>query len=78
MYEVQYIIKNWKHEAKARRVIQYKYIRNENKLILYTSEPGILIGAHGRLIEKYTKLLQEVVYPNIRKVDLVEVESHWA
>ena len=77
MRNVEHILKNWKHESKHGGVIQYKYSYGEKKLTLFASRPGVLIGAHGRLVEKYKKILGELIWPQIRKVDLVETEPRW-
>lgn len=77
MRNVEHILKNWKHESKHKQIIQYKYDRAEKLLILYASRPGVLIGQYGRLVEKYTKLLNDLVYPDIRKVAFIEVEHRW-
>ena len=71
------IIKNWKIDSGTKRVIQYKYWPKEKKLTLYTSQPGLLIGLHGTLIDKYTETLKKETYPEIKKVELVETEYYW-
>jgi len=77
MRDIEYILKNWKHESKHGGIIQYKYSYSNKSLTLFASRPGLLIGLHGRLIEKYTRLLRELTWPDILKVDIVETESRW-
>lgn len=53
------IISDWKKEAGVESPVLYKFDHKGNKLILYTTRPGFMIGYHGRLYNKYLKLLQE-------------------
>lgn len=49
----------WKKEAGVTTPVLYKFDRKKKKIIIYSTRPGLLIGYHGRLYDKYLKLLQE-------------------
>ena len=51
--KIQKIMKKWKEESGATRVIQFKY--RSGILTIYTSQPGWLIGKAGVLSDKYGK-----------------------
>lgn len=71
MYKLQKILRTWKKESGTTRVIQYKYYRGT--LTLYTSQPGLLIGCAGALVDKYTEILKEN-YIDFKQVNFVETE----
>ena len=52
---IQKILKKWKCESGAKRVIQFRY-RN-GILSIFTSEPGYMIGKAGCLVYKYEDIL---------------------
>ena len=52
------IIFDWKKEAGVESPVLYKFDRKRNKLVLYTTRPGFMIGRAGNLINKYTDILK--------------------
>ena len=72
---IQKIIKQWKKEAGASRVIQWTY--QHGILTIYTSEPGYLIGKAGILYNKYGDMLR-MKLPNFIHFRIVETASLWA
>lgn len=65
------ILKEWKNEAGVKYPTLFKYDRTEKELIIYTSRPGLYIGVHGNLVDKYTKILQKEC-PELKMVKFVE------
>lgn len=76
MRSIRSILKQWKTEAKATRVIQFKYNYSTGVLSIYTSQPGYLIGRHGDLVEKYKQVLKESI-PSFTKVEFWETDYFW-
>lgn len=72
---IKNIIKEWKEEAKARRIIQFN-LDPTGTLYIYTSEPGYLIGRFGSLYNKYHKELRKNSNDRVKKVVLVETSSY--
>lgn len=70
------ILKNWKQEAKATRVIQYEYNEPEGVLYLYTSRPGYLIGKGDILLNKYTDILKNSL-PNFKKIHFIKTNYYY-
>ena len=69
------IIKDWKTEAKADGLIHVNYgAPYKKELILYTGQPGMLIGRAGDLYYKYTQIIKET-FPYIKEIKLVEVDG---
>lgn len=77
MYDrlIQKIIKKWKKEAGASRVIQWTY--RQGVLTIYTSEPGYLIGKAGILSNKYGDIFRKEL-PNFIHYQIVETNFLWA
>lgn len=69
------ILKEWKNEACVKYPTLFKYNRTDNELIIYTSRPGLYIGVHGKLVDKYTKILQKE-YPELKAVKFVETAPY--
>ena len=68
----------WKREAHVDTPIMWKFDRERNKMCVYTTRPGYLIGYHGGLVEKYRALLKERAPDNecIQKgIELIEVDD---
>ena len=65
-------IEEWKHEAGVESPVLWMFDENRNKLCLYTTRPGYLIGYHGSLIEKYTNILREKNCEIGDGIDLIE------
>lgn len=57
--EICAIVKQWKKEAHVEEPLLIKYDYNRKKMIIYTTRPGWLVGFHGNIIDKYSKLLNE-------------------
>ena len=76
MYRIEKILKMWKAEAKADRPIQYHFSYVTGELILCTSQPGLLIGLHGTLVDKYRDLLKNSI-SEFKTVRFQEVERYY-
>lgn len=87
---IQRILREWKKEAKATRVIQFKYTNKtiydeetasshtEKKLKIYTSQPGFLIGYHGSLFYKYAaELIKENIVSTPGDISFEETAWNW-
>ena len=72
---IQKIIKKWKEESGATRVVQYRY--RDGILSIYTSQPGYMIGKAGCLVYKYEDILKNELKKK-KKIDFVETEYYWA
>ena len=72
---IQKILKEWKHESGAKRVIQFKY-RN-GILSIYTSEPGYMIGKAGCLVDKYQRIIKKEM-SDFERVEITETDNYWA
>ena len=60
--EIHNIIKEWKHEAGVQGIILTGYTSpNSPFLTIFTSNPGLMIGYHGELKDKYIKKLRTVM-----------------
>lgn len=57
--EVCTLLKRWMTEAQVETPLLIRYDYEKLKLIIYTTDPGKLIGYHGKTITKYSKLLNE-------------------
>lgn len=77
MYDrlIQKIIKKWKKEAGATRVVQWTY--RQGILTIYTSEPGYLIGKAGILSNKYGDIFREKL-PGFIHYQIFETNYLWA
>ena len=57
--EIHNIIKEWKHEAGVRGIILTGHTSPSSPyLTIFTSNPGLMIGYHGELKDKYIKKLR--------------------
>lgn len=72
---IQKILKYWKQESGAKRVIQFRY--RDGILSLFTSEPGYMIGKAGCLVYKYEDILKKE-FSDFIKVEFIETNSYWA
>ena len=60
--EIHNIIKEWKHEAGVRGIILINNTYSGSPyLTIFTSNPGLMIGYHGELKDKYIKKLRTVM-----------------
>ena len=71
MYNLEFILDQWIEEAKVSTPILYD-IEKDNTLIIYTTQPGIMIGRGGKTVNKYLDLLKELHYPKIEHIRFVE------
>ena len=71
---IQKILKSWKNESGATRVIQFKY-RN-GILEIFTSQPGWLIGKAGVLVDKYTEILKRELH-DFKELKFIETSYYW-
>ena len=75
--ELMPIMQKWKAEAGIKGPILYKTIPlkggeyDERELIITSTRVGLLIGYHGKLVEKYKKIMMQLV-PYIKKVSFEE------
>lgn len=76
MKKIQRILRQWKREAGAQKVIQFRYRSSEGTLCIYTSEPGIMIGLKGKTYNKFKEILQKE-FPAMKDVRFVETEWLW-
>ena len=56
------IMKDWYREAfksKFHLMGPVYYHINDNELTIYTGWPGLMIGLHGQLVDKYEKILKD-------------------
>ena len=74
MYKIQKILKKWKKESGAMRVIQYTY--KNGLLTIYTSQPGWLIGKKGELANKYKQIFKKEI-PDFKDLTFIETEYYW-
>lgn len=75
--DVIYAVMNaWKSEAETDTPILWKYERKRNKVCLYTTKPGRMIGGSGKLYNKYLKKLQELSPEYFKNgIDIIECED---
>lgn len=71
---IQKILKSWKNESGATRVIQFRY-RN-GILEIFTSQPGWLIGKAGVLVDKYTEILKKELH-DFKELKFIETGYYW-
>lgn len=55
---------DWKREAKIDTPVLYRFDNEQQKLYIYTTKPGYMIGKYGSLVEKYKLLLKEATLFN--------------
>ena len=72
---IQKVLKEWKQESGAKRVIQFRY--RDGILSIFTSEPGYMIGKAGCLVNKYEDILKNE-FSDFTKVEFTETENCWA
>lgn len=72
--KIMNILKRWKAEAGAKRVIQFRY--SKGVLTIYTSQPGFLIGKAGKLHEKYNNIFENELQ-GFKKIMFVETDYYW-
>lgn len=73
--KIQKIMRKWKEESGATRVIQFKY--SMGILTIYTSQPGWLIGKAGVLSNKYRELF-ESEFCDFKDMRFEETDYYWA
>lgn len=76
MKSVRNLLQQWKKESGATRIIQYKYSSSTGTLYIYTSQPGILIGRYGNLVDKYKKIFKENIM-SFEKFEFIETDYFW-
>ena len=75
--EIHDIIKEWKHEAGVRGIILTNNTYSGSPyLTIFTSNPGLMIGYHGELKDKYIKKLRTVMNGLI-EVHFVETDEYY-
>lgn len=57
--KIQNIIRQWKAECGVTHTVLFRYGMH-GELTIYTDRPGILIGLHGKTVEKYNNLLKSL------------------
>lgn len=73
--EICVILKQWQKEAHAETPLLIKYDYKRKKMIIYTTRPGLLIGFHGSIIDKYSKLLNEKLMLHFTTADGIPQNS---
>lgn len=71
---IRKFLKDWKEEVGVTRVIQYRY-RN-GMLTIYTSQPGLLIGKAGVIVDKYREILKQEIF-DFKELEFVQTEYYW-
>lgn len=87
---IQKILRAWKAEAGVKSPIQFKYTNKiiysddgtsyykYKKLVVYTSQPGFLIGYHGSTLYKYAaELIKEDVISVPEDISFEETNKKW-
>ena len=72
------IVSDWKKEAGVKTPVLYKFDRKRNKMVLYTTRPGFMIGRAGVLYNKYEALLKNDIRGREyvkNGIDIVECEE---
>jgi ribosomal protein S3 len=54
-------MRNWKEEAKVTTPIMYRHSICGKEVIVCTSQPGWLIGKAGRLVNKYSEIISNIL-----------------
>ena len=72
---IQKIIKEWKKESGATRMIQFKY--RDGILTIYSSQPGYLIGRAGIIVDKYRKVFEKELF-DFKEIKFEETDYYWA
>lgn len=76
--ELTKIIKDWKDEAGLAEsdiiMIAARAKKESGTLKLYLNKPGVLAGAHGELVNKYTNIIREK-FPDVIRVHFVRTEA---
>jgi len=54
-------MRNWKEEAKVTTPIMYRHNICGKEVIVCTSQPGWLIGKAGRLVNKYSEIISNIL-----------------
>ena len=68
------IIKEWKDEAGVKGIVLVgAHYYKSGKLIICTDRPGLMIGLHGELVDKYTEKLNKVD-KYIKGIEFVETD----
>lgn len=70
------IITEWKTEAKVTAPVLWKFNYSTNELNISTTRPGLLIGLHGRLINKYKSKFDEELYGKIKNIEFTECDDY--
>ena len=67
------IIEKWKKEANITYIETTVIHVEEDKLYIITKYPGLFIGYHGNLVDKYSKLInKEIVFIDMFFGDVIE------
>ena len=74
--KVAEVIRQWKREAGVDTPVLWKFDRKRNKVCLYSTKPGFLIGLHGGLYNKYLPKLIEADKEKFQNgIDIIECEE---
>ena len=75
--EIAKIIKEWKDEAGVTNTILVGvYPSFRETITICTDSPGLMIGYHGELVNKYQEKLKEINH-NLKEIKFVETESYY-
>ena len=71
--KIQEILRQWKYECRITHTILFRYTSDEI-LKIYTDKPGIMIGLHGIIVDKYTQIFKS--YDKyFEKIEFVETSG---
>lgn len=81
---IKQILAKWKTEAGIFEPIGFKLRHNMDEetceikayiIEIYTDKPGIMIGYHGALVDKYKKIFEEYYHGTKTEIDFVELNG---
>lgn len=75
--EIHNIIKEWKHEAGVRGIILISHTSpSSHYFTIFTSNPGLMIGYHGELKDKYIEKLR-IEMKGLLDVHFVDTDKYY-
>lgn len=72
------LFEEWKQEAKVDTTISFRGEKKNGKMLLYiyTLRPGLFIGLHGALVEKYNSKLSNAIRESSIEIHFVEIDGY--
>lgn len=68
------VLERWCKEAGIKEPVGYTKDYSNKTYIIYTRQPGYMIGLHGTLAKKYTEEIKKM-FPGIHDVVFVEING---